>query len=272
MDEDTGLYYGARYGVCPDKLIGNPRVSMWWGVDPLAHKAPGWTPYRYAFNNPIRIIDPDGQFETRFGAWLYNASRGFKGKVHESLTRPGEYYVGRQIKSSTDARYDIKWSGNTEKPVGGYISAIDKVSSLLGRFLTPNKFDRSANGSRFGQNLDETNGGIQFSLQYGQGGETRFSQNADVGPALDDMMSVVGVVRANGNTLNSAADQIQFGADILQTVASLGSMYSKDSGDNVAVDSTCNLCGGSPHGTIRYNTYNKSGQVIEANKILKRDE
>lgn len=34
---------------------------MWFGVDPRADKYPAWNPYRYGFNNPIRMIDPDGR-------------------------------------------------------------------------------------------------------------------------------------------------------------------------------------------------------------------
>ncbi len=56
FDAETGLYYyGARYY--------NPRISLWYGVDPLAEEAPGWSPYRYSFNNPVRYTDPDGQWE-----------------------------------------------------------------------------------------------------------------------------------------------------------------------------------------------------------------
>ncbi len=56
LDEETGLYYyGARFY--------NPSTSIWLSVDPLAEKAPDWTPYRYAFNNPIRFIDPNGLYE-----------------------------------------------------------------------------------------------------------------------------------------------------------------------------------------------------------------
>ena len=29
-------------------------------VDPLADKYPGWNPYHYVHNNPVRLIDPDG--------------------------------------------------------------------------------------------------------------------------------------------------------------------------------------------------------------------
>jgi hypothetical protein len=32
-------------------------------IDPLAEKAPGWTPYRAFFNNPLKYIDPTGMFE-----------------------------------------------------------------------------------------------------------------------------------------------------------------------------------------------------------------
>jgi len=33
---------------------------LWHGVDPLAEKYPGHTPFNYVLNNPIRLIDPTG--------------------------------------------------------------------------------------------------------------------------------------------------------------------------------------------------------------------
>jgi len=40
-----------------------PEVDGFLSVDPLADKAPNWTPYRYCFNNPVNLVDPSGLWE-----------------------------------------------------------------------------------------------------------------------------------------------------------------------------------------------------------------
>ena len=41
----------------------NSRLNRWFAVDKEFRKAPGWSPYRFGFDNPIYYADGDGNFE-----------------------------------------------------------------------------------------------------------------------------------------------------------------------------------------------------------------
>ena len=52
-DSETGLsYFGSRYY--------SSDLSTWLSVDPMASKYPSLSPYVYCANNPVKLVDPNG--------------------------------------------------------------------------------------------------------------------------------------------------------------------------------------------------------------------
>ena len=64
LDSETELYYyGARYY--------DPTLALWCGVDPMTYRMPDVSPYAYCHANPVRLLDPNGMFDTEADAKAY---------------------------------------------------------------------------------------------------------------------------------------------------------------------------------------------------------
>ena len=77
-DAETGLsYFGSRYY--------SSDLSIWLSVDPQASKYPSLSPYVYCANNPVKLVDPNGEeigdYFNQYGKYL-GTDCDDDGKIH----------------------------------------------------------------------------------------------------------------------------------------------------------------------------------------------
>ena len=133
-DSETGFsYFGSRYY--------NSDLSIWLSVDPMSDKYPSMSPYVYCANNPIKLVDPNGE-EWEIDGYIYTPGGTCPDNVSQSTkdkwNTMNKIYGTREGKTVIDAmnKEGVCYSVSSEKcpsgPAGGeYVSDGNKTGGTI---------------------------------------------------------------------------------------------------------------------------------------------
>jgi RHS repeat-associated protein len=135
-DPETGLYYiwhryyrsGTEIRPVPD----DPELGRFTQVDPKWDTYPGWSPYAYALNNPLKYVDPTGK-EIYLAQEFQQNSTAMAGLAHMRGTNLGSQLYSVLVKEPSI--FIALQVGNLSQETGGRTTWFPQWKSKISQEL-----------------------------------------------------------------------------------------------------------------------------------------
>ena len=166
------------------------RLGKRWKIDPMASKMPAWTPYSFAFNNPIVYIDPEGLYPIFIVTRSYAPFKTFGPSFAQyegddrghTLDRSASYRTLVSINYDTETMRPEAFGGrSTSKRADGSSSS-----------ESPTKIDDRSNGNNIDVHSFGNNADVQNSFDIDQFTKLKITTEGDI--KQDHILNITGTI------------------------------------------------------------------------------